>query len=521
MGTRKMKLAAYDSELNAKVWSEEVVWRRQIYESGHLSQIRFRADDQLTPGDSLAKKLDQDGPAGSAKISASDLTPGLKDFIQHQNEIYRTQQVTADGADVRSNYQYSFVLPSGEITRATGDSLGGHDLYASARGNSEPRTPPTLLKANLSAIKDPIFACISAETVAEALHAVELAKEFGFNEVWLDTLSGDALNQAIKAAASNGIKLSLAVRPFDYRGPSDFAWADRTLFGDSPPESLARQMADSKWVSVQRGGRQGIEQPGCISPVSAGYQTRQGAIIGLANAPGLTAVHILNPTPHGYNGPRVNYMSFPEPLFLEKGNFGYAEGLRLAFIRDHSIDPIDLCPPSIYTNSDLRQPFFLDDALRASSSIYDGTDQPDPAIAEMLAAYDAWLAKLNHSCLTSLLESIEKENPQLPLSIEALPMEMNAVNRSTSGFVDWKLGDPLPELREGPRQGQQTDFGKFVQHAWVTESNSDYARAVLNYLSRSVSQRPAFAGMVLDFTAFTMKQVDKWIAESFIAAPGH
>jgi len=517
MGTRKLKLANYDSELDAKVHNQENVWREQIYKSGRLSQIRYRSDDRLTPGDALMKKLDQGFPGNEAKITATDLTGELRDFVQRQNEIYRTQQVTAEGATAQTEYEYSFVLPNGDSTKSDIDTLGEHIFFASA--TSEPVSRPqqtSMPKVDLGTIKDPTALCITANTQAEAQHAIDVASLFGFKDVWLDTLSPKVLTVAVKLAASRSIKLSLAVRPFDYRTTTDSASADRTILGDTPPESMKRRMADITWEGISSNGWKSPELLGPISPLSNGYIARQETVANLAKTPGLAGVHILNPTPRGYNGPRVDYMSFPQPLFLEKGNFGYAPDLRLAFIRERNVDPIDLVPPQLYSNSDLRQPFFLDDALRGSSSIYDGSDQPNPATATMMREFDTWLAKLNHRSLQSLLDAISTASPGTAITMEAIPVAMNAVNRVGGGLVDWKPGDTLPEFTELRRGDAAPDLSNYVQRIWVSDTVQVYAHAVLTYMARPDEKRPRMAGIVLDLTNLEPLDADKWLGQTLV-----
>ena len=519
IGTRKMKLAAYDEELNAKLWNEESEWRHQIYLSGHLSQIGFRADDQLLPGDSLAKKMDHGSPGRGTKISASDLSEGLKQFIQRENDICQTQQVTAEGATVQSAHAFSFILPNGDETRSEFESLGQHDLFVPPTGNP-PRQEemPAQPKVDVNDIKEPLFLCIRADTVDAARHAVDLALRYGLKELWLDTVSADVLAAGVKAGSSSSLKVSLALRPFDYRGTEDSLSADRTLFGDSPPESLQRRMASAEWAQLLKKGIDINEVAGPISPLSAGCLMRRRVATEMALTPGLGGLHVLNSTPNGYNGPRVNYLSFPQPIYLEKGNFGYAEDLRLAFIREAKVDPIDLCPPNINTNADLRQPFFLDDLLRGGSSIYDGTDEPNPAMEHMMANFDTWLAKLHHSSLRTLLDDIAKANPNLPISVDAIPLQMNAVNRFGGGLVAWRSGDPLPELADA-RQGFQPDIRKYVVRTRVSESGPDFVHMGLVYFSKNPSDGPQPAGFILDLTALTPSHVDKWMAETFLVRP--
>jgi len=512
IGTRKLKLAAYDSDLNTKLQTEETLWRSQIYKSGHLNQLRFRADDPLTPDDNLARKLDQGSPGSRTKIGAADLTPSLRDFVERQNQIYQGQQTTADGAYVQSEYQFSYILPSGELTRQETGSLGVHERFALA--NPEPRRIPQLRtqpKLDLTAIKEPVKLCMVADTVIEAQRAVEQALRYGFKEIWIDTVSNEALTAALSAAPIEKLKVSLAVRPFAYRGPSDAPFADRTLFGDTPLESLERRKADSIWNSAS----QTPDQSGSITILSKGYLNRVTAVAKLSKAPGLAGVGILNPTPPGYNGLRTTAISI-SGLYLEKGNFGFAEDIRAAFLREHNIDPIDLCPPGIFTNSDLRQPFFLDDALRGGNTTYDGSEKPDTTMADMLETFDGWLAKKNRGCLEKLLNALAGSGPDFKVSIETIPQAINDAIQFKSEFVDWKSGDPLPEIAAEPLGSRQPEIGTRVMKVSVTDSNSNYPYAILNYMAGNIGNGPRIPGVVLDMTAMTPKQVEAWLSHTLI-----
>jgi len=508
LGTRKMKLAAYDEDLNTKVYREENEWRRQIYGSGHLSQIGFPSNDRLKPTDSLIKKMDHAAPGNDPKLTAADLNQSLSDFIERQNKIYRTQQVTIEGASAESDFSYSFILPSGEETRTEFQGLGSYTSFAYTNTGSRQTELPAASKVDVSKISMPVCLAASVDAVGRAKLAVDLASRFGFKELWVDTLSPEALKAAVSAAAPLGIKISLIVRPFDYRGPADNAAADRTIFGDGPDESLKRRMADKDWEMVQQKVMSGMDRLGCISPLSADFRGRLQAIPTLAATPGLAGIHVLNSTPQGYNGLRVEYISFPGPLFLEMGNFGYAEDLRAAFIRDHNIDPIDLCPSNVHTNSDLRQPFFLDDGLRGGNSVYDGSDQPNPALQGMMAVFDTWLAKLNRQNLQAVLDAVTKAQPDLPISMTPISTAMNAVNRPEGGLVDWRRGEPLPEIADGGQNAGK----KPVVMVSANDANLPMVRFGLNYLANNKGKESLVAGLIIDLLRLTPKEADDWLS---------
>ena len=218
-------------------------------------------------------------------------------------------------------------------------------------------------------------------------------------------------------------------------------------------------MADPTWNAINQKGWQTPEQSGSISILSKGYLNRVATLAKLSKMPGLAGVGILNPTPPGYNGLRTKLISI-SCLYLEKGDFGFAEDLRYAFLRQHNVDPIDLCPPNISTNSDLRQPFFLDDALRGGNTTYDGSEQPDSTMADMFETFDGWLGKENRRCLQLLLNEFAGARPNFRVSIETIPQAVNDVVQFKAEFVDWKLGDPLPEIAAAAPGSRQPEIGK-------------------------------------------------------------
>ncbi|MDR3692733.1 MAG: hypothetical protein P4L46_25355 [Fimbriimonas sp.] len=515
MGTRKMRMAEYDAQLNRKLWNQESLWKGQIYGSGHLNSVKFRGDDALTPTDSLLKKLDQLDRSSAAKVTASDLSEGLRQFVDRQNRMYRTQQVTAEGATVTSSFDYSFVLPNGDQTRPEFDSLGSIEAFHGANGNRQ-GTPelPNTPKLDAAKSDTPIYLVDTANTIEEAQAVVGLAANHGIKELWLDTLSPEALKVAIKIGEGASVHIALAVRPFNYRGPTDDRDADRTLFLDTPPESLKRRMAAPDWDTYQKDATRPPEELGPISPLSSSFRTRVQTVIEMAKSAGLTGVRIMGSTPHGYNGPRVKYLSFPSPLFMEEGNFGYAAELRVGFIRLSSVDPIDLCPRNVYTNSDLRQPFFLDDALRGSTSVYDGTDNPNPAMEGILDAYATWLAKLNRDGLKSLLGGITRSAPQLPILMDAITTGTNSNVRYGVGLIAWKPGEPLPEIPEGQRGGIP-DYAKYIAHMTVADDDKDPTRLILSYMAHRNAKGSVIPGVAIDLTQLKLPQAERWLNETF------
>jgi len=519
LGTRKMKLAIVDDALNAKAFAEEQVWRHQIFLSGHLADFKFRIGDQNVPDDNLLQKVKQfDNGDREPTLTTAEMSGALRSFIDRQNRMYRTQPVTFDGARVNSEYLFSFLLPNGEPLRPETDRLGEHSSFANAQSNqNQAQQPPDTPKVNVQNIRLPVSLSLVAETPDEAEAAVDLAARFGIQELWLDTFNQTALHRAIDSGAKMGVRVALAVRPFDYRSKKDDAYADRTLIGDTPPEALNRRIATRSGYDNRRADPE-QSKVGPISPVSAGFKARLALIANLVKASGLAGVRIFNVAPNGYNGPRAKYRGSLTPIFQEMGNFGYCEDLRLEFLRKSSVDPIDLAPKDLSTNSDLRQPFFLDDALRGSWAIYDGTDNPHPLMAGMMDTFDAWLAMIDRSAIQSLLDRIIQSNPTISISVEPVVMTTNAVNRGGDTVEDWKPGSPLPQLADAGGQ-QQTPGGQGgILRMSVNAATINYVPLTLTYMARPNAKFGSFNGIALEFTSMDLKDAAKWMSSTFVPA---
>jgi hypothetical protein len=511
-----MKLAIMDDALNAKARDQEVEWMRQIGASGHLSEVKFQPDDPDAPDTSLMQKIQRfDSGEREPTLSMADISGSLRDFIDRQNRIYRTQQVTFEGARANSEYLFSFVLPGGESTKPEVETLGTHPMFINAHPRqTSARQSPDVPKIGAKSISLPITLSVIANSVEEAATAIDMASRFGFREVWLDTLDPSVLTKAIELGAKLNMPVFLTVRPFEFRNSKDEPSADRTLIGDDPTQSLSRRIS----LFTPKDKLDNLPPPtwpGPISPVSPGYRARIDVVSGLVKTPGLAGVRLIDVTPDGYNGARFRGRSGWKTLFNELRNYGYCEDLRLAFLRKEGIDPIDLAPREPGTNSDLRQPFFLDDHLRGSWAIYDGTDEPLPAIEPMIDTFDAWLAAQNRTALQAILDAIVRSNPRIPIAVEPIPHSTND-NHGASPPVDWSPGMPVPDEVDPATQRQTVNK---QQGSWlmsVTSGSENWIRQTLAIIAAQGSRFSQFKGIIFDFPSLDVKQSEKWIADTFL-----
>jgi hypothetical protein len=180
-----------------------------------------------------------------------------------------------------------------------------------------------------------------------------------------------------------------------------------------------------------------------VSPAYRGLYSRWAAFGLLAKTPGIKGVVILDAQPRGYEDEHSNaFNTGPGKLIGEISDLGYAIDQRLAFIRSHSIDPIDLIPERFPTAVDLRQPFFRDNGLRGDWSIYDGSDDPSPALEPATKAWDAYRSQANRKALDGLFAVLPRDLPA-PTLVEPRRRSAN-LEPFARIAVPWTAETPFP-----------------------------------------------------------------------------
>ena len=435
LGARKLRFATMDQSGQRKIWNQEAEWRSAIQKSGVIKDLKFDPDSALSPSPEMEKKIDSDDP--KVVVNESDLSPGLSKFIDRMNRMYKTQQVKKDGLQVHSELSFGFISPGVEDLQLENQSLGQFPDFSKPHPPfARPQFPmmpgPFTLPATGASVQ------FRVESIEQARAAMALAKEFGFKSAWISTEDRSSLVAAIES----GIPIHLVVKPFASSSDTEETSLDRTILGDSPAAAFKKRRALVDPANPLSFPKDTIAP---VFPNSPGFRARCATIVELARTNGLMGIVLQGTTTAGYEGEHSRSISYPEPYFHELGNFGYSIDLRLAFIRKYSIDPIDLVPPNLYSNADLRQPFFLDDNLRGSYSIYDGTDEPDGRLAGLLNEWTHFLANTNRAAVSNLLDHIVGANPSLAILIAPRDVTLNQPVPQFETWLRWKSGDPLPE----------------------------------------------------------------------------
>jgi|GEM_PF-1068825 len=439
LGARKLRFAIWYGELQRSTFRRSEEWRQEIAQSGGFKGVGYDPESPLQPNAAMLKWME----AGEArprdqKLDASRLTPALRGFLERVNKQYPTQQVNTDLVVPKAALEYRFVLPDGRALHPEGQTLG-EEWNLRPRKPYVPRPVPAVaLPLTLPSGADVPLALkiVGAE---QARSAIALAAEYGFKSVWAETTDGVGLLATIRAGKEHGVAVRLVVRPWKSE-PSAKVDQDLTLLGmtGSVVDSYRRQLAS--WTSNLDGFSFGAPRVFDVVPPNSSA----GNLERLARMPDLAGVVVLDTQPEGYAGKatEVMYGGFETEQGV-LGQFGYSSPMRLAFLRNHSIDPIDLAEGKLHCGVDLRQPFFLDDALRGGNSMYNGTNSPHPGLPKAAEAWNTFRGERNSTATLAFLERIASAAPGIPIQVELRTGLLNYLDRAPRILRPWTSGQPL------------------------------------------------------------------------------
>ncbi len=451
MGVREARMKAWEEGVGRLIRRKEREWKESIRTTKALEEIGFAPGDALKPDDALTPYLDHTADTKERyAVSESMLSPAQRGFLRRFQGMYRTQKFALDRVGVDRFYTFGFVLPDGTPLNPERMGLGfGAEFrqYPSADSETPPPTPPIALAPG--APTPPLM--VATELPGEAARAVAEAKAHGLREVWLETRSATALAEALKG----GVALRLVSRPWRAPQGTPTGDLDRTLTGDDGATFAGRVAKEPQWLDEEgKPFRPASPLVEIFRPESPSWTRAAAGIAELARTPGLAGVVLLETQPHGYEGRRTNAMSpsFPSP-FAALSAFGWAESARLAFLRRHGVDPIDLGWTELRGTIDARPSFFADRNLSHWASDNDLSTEP-PALGALLAAWDLDRAAANVAAVRGLLAKF----PALPIEIEERAIEFNLSRWGIPMFRPWAPGADLP-VRSS--DGARVEDGRF------------------------------------------------------------
>jgi hypothetical protein len=298
---------------------------------------------------------------------------------------------------------------------------------------------------------------VRATEPAQAAALVEEAGRRGLNQLWLalpdiasagEEPSKTVLAAAIQAGTKNKVAV-FAVLPPLRTGPNAASDAtpeadeslDRNVQGETTRQAARRQAAvldleaDEPWRRAQR---ERLNQIGDLLRVDLpeNAQRIHSRLTSLAAMPGLAGLVFEQTAAPGYADPNAfDYSQFGG--VSEPGGFGYTPALRLRFLRQASMDPIDLGDGR--SNRPLELPFFpAEYGMFARRNTSFGPN-PGQAAAEEPPekAWGLLRHEVNRRFLADLHAGLRAARPDLTLFLAER-------NDMPLWFSRWERADALP-----------------------------------------------------------------------------
>lgn len=436
-GTRKLRFALWWEDMRQRTHRLSEEWRKKI--GDRADRVQFGGTDPFAPNASMQAHLAiQDETPNRDKISANELSPALRDYLNQINRHYPHQRIDTSKVRLESQLRFGFVLPDGRPLNLEYQPLGQRSQFETRPVHPRPEPPKIGLPIPLPEKVVPRLA-IRTEAPAVAKSAVDFAHARGFRELWIETRSPAALAAALEAGKKHSLPIRLLLRPWNAPTPD----LDRTILGDAGSQ-VATRLGDLdlwKTTTTYRPNESlvGTDRitPGdpSLPALWASYQT-------LAATPGIAGVVISEAVTPGYESPEKPPMGFSRAI-AEARIFGYAANQRLAFLRRYGMDPVDIVGEDLMVGPDLRQPFFLDDELRGLPTTYDGRDVPNPKVALAHQQWREFRYKQANDAILTLLNDLAKA---APVAVSVLPARGQSAPFEGEILAPWKPGSPIPTL---------------------------------------------------------------------------
>ena len=286
--------------------------------------------------------------------SVSSLPPSLQTFVKDQAKQNasitfndgsgeRKIAMRSDKVSLQSNYRVQILIPGVGKTDAwqLSSLSSGPNMSDYRRNPYKPEEKPVEPLRFPDKWKERAVLA-RPKNAAECLALAKAAKESGFGALWLDLPPDLAearklLTDAVAAGKAEGVSIGAQVSVFRTTVPD--APLDVTILGersDAEGERTARALAgvNSPYAFLMNPN---ARQPGVyLEPNPATYAALTRELTLLARTPGLSALVLTALTPPGYARFTPTYYGGSSV------DLGYTLKNRLAFLREESVDPVDL-----------------------------------------------------------------------------------------------------------------------------------------------------------------------------------
>lgn len=502
LGARKLKLAAWKATFDKVVAKRLGLWRQKIYASGIYSKIGFDPQDPLAPDDNARRQMDLP-TNGFDGISTGALTQSIRDFLGQVGQWWgRTNPVNQDKVGFESQIEYGFVLPNGKPLHTEIQTLGTKSSFAAASGDEPAQHEEEFLEPfpGDSTASHPLV--VSAESPLAATKLVSLAHAHGFTELWLESHDKATLESAL----GKGVKVDLVLRPWERVGGQSVRNADLNIWGDTGSQLAERREGMVDWKQCQDlAGMAFGECPpiyDLLCPTDPVLNSSQAVLADLAHTKGLAGTVVLDTEPAGYEAADGNtlYVGFSRVLAVLH-EFGYSPALRLSFLREKRVDPIDLAPSVLTLDFNIQQPFFLDDRLGVWNV---RTGKADPDMAPLLNDWFAFRSKLNIKAVNAFLNRLS--DLSIPILIAPRMAIAHTPPYMTHCVVPWKPEEPLPQVTDDKLQSLA---GRILLYGYSEQS----PQATVLTMARMM-QSPKIV-LAVDATGVKPEALDEMISRWF------
>lgn len=448
LGARKIHYGLWSAEVQARNQEASDRFRKQLFAGKELSKADF-ADDDLAPTDALRKTIDANERMGapSTYTRREDLTPALRAELDATAKSYSLQKWDTSRVQLWSSYGVGFTLPDHRKLRLESLYIASPRVMNARNQPTEPR-PPFRGSNPKRAYSKEVPLLVRAEGPTDVQPILDAATHFGVAHIALETDDLPTLQAAAQAVAPKGIALTWAVNPW-HLGAGTPA---RNIMGQTATEFLKdiakrpiRSINPSHLPPPTLSDLPYLAEPGCWKATLAGLKLP------------LKEVLLLSPEPAGTFPSPYPERSHPDPITQAWMEFSYSPEQRLAFLRQESIDPIDIARREIWSWVDLRQPFFMDDALRPVESVYDGSDDTHPAMDILPKKWDEWRITRNEAAMRMMAEDFGRLG--VPLRLTMRPSSIRSTPPQPTMIALWNAQKPLKDLLTPPSRPSQTDAG--------------------------------------------------------------
>ncbi|MDR3689876.1 MAG: hypothetical protein P4L46_10890 [Fimbriimonas sp.] len=486
VAAHKARLAAWEDDIDKVVDVRKETWRTIVAKSGELGKVKFVAGphDKLTQKEVTNLEHNDVMDADEVYTTTADASEAVRQAVYNFSGGLALDK---EHVGLHSSIRYEFVLPDGTIPKDIG-WLDQTNMFTTKPYLWKPPHPgPVPIPFDGPASSFAVV--LHADSVQAAKGEITLAARSGVKSVWLETDDPTALKAALTAAATVGIKVSAAIRPWAVRKPN-LSDTDVTAAGDHGKTLGSKQgqyLALSEyWQEISAYPLALHDQ---LAPMSSSVNDRWARIAQLASTPGLAGIELLDAFPLGYakatSFASGSYFYSPATeLFLA---LGYGETQRLAYLRSAHVDPADIESTLPYTKVSVREVW---------GDAWSSGNEDD----EWQKTRGQWA----HDAIAGLLDKIRGAG--IPVMLTGQPVKTHIPPYAQAYLYPWK---PSADVPTSPEDYIGREAAKLAGAAVVTILDDDEPegrnRVAANIVKlRSQSKIP----VVLDFTSVNSNRLD-------------